>query len=162
LADEAYIDYMKTWSKRYLGRVRATIHTVAMVRSEIDELDSLMDGVRSLGMERTGQPSDDDALPRKLDRMDSLRAEFAEELDRNMAAQSDAHRRLSHVRQPLRALLTYRYLEGLTWSGVVEKFKSGHGLPYSEDHIRKDMHDAALIELFPYVPHEYDELPEAI
>jgi predicted amidophosphoribosyltransferase len=24
LADEAYIDYMKTWSKRYLGRVRAT------------------------------------------------------------------------------------------------------------------------------------------
>ena len=157
LTDE-YVDYMRMWSKRYLQRVRAVVHTVAMIRSEMDELAGMMDGLGAVRYDR--EPvhghADDEGLLRRIERMDSLRAEYQEELDRNLQWQADAHAALSHVRQPWRAVLTYRYLEGLTWSGVAE------AVGYSEDHVRKDLHDNALVELFPHIPHEYDEFPEAI
>lgn len=158
-----YVDYMRMWSKRYLGRVRSCIHTIAMIRSEIAELESAMDGIGAVryDRERVSGAADDEGLLRRVERMDSLRAEFAEELDRNLQAQADAHRALAHVRQPWRAVLTYRYLQGMTWAGVVEALAES-GQPYSEDYVRKEMHDNALVELFPHVPHEFDDFPEAI
>lgn len=159
-----YVDYMRMWSKRYLGRVRATIHTIAMVRSELAELESMMDGVGAVRYDRDGVSGtpDDEGMLRRVEKADSLRAEFRSELDRNLQAQSDAHRALSNVRQPWRALLTYRYLQGRTWADVTERLEHDHGMRYAEDYVRKEMHDNALVELFPHIPHEYDEFPEAI
>lgn len=159
-----YVDYMRMWSKRYLGRVRATVHTVAMVRSEIAELESMLDGIGAVRYDRENVRStpDDEGLLRRIERMESLRAEYADELDANLQAQADAHRALAKVRQPWRALLTYRYLEGMTWADVTESLNALPGVAYSEDYIRKEMHDNALVELFPHIPHEYDEFPEAI
>lgn len=163
LTDE-YADYMRMWSKRYLQRVRATVHTVAMIRSEIAELESSMDGIGAVRYDRESVSAhpDDEGLLRRIERMDSLRAELRSELDANLQAQADAHAALSHVRQPWRAVLTYRYLQGMTWASVTAKLQAEHGMAYSEDHVRKDMHDNGLLELYPHVPHEYDEFPEAI
>ena len=155
---DEFFAYQRMWAKRYLQRVRGCVHTVAMIRSEIAELERSLDGVGAVRYDRehVSGTSDDDGLLRRIERMESLRAEFQEELDRNLQAQADAHKALSNVRQPWRAVLTYRYLEGLPWADVAER------VGYSEDHVRKDMHDNGLVELFPFVPHEYDEFPEAI
>lgn len=163
LRDE-YVDYMKMWAKRYLQRVRSTVHTIAMIRSEIDELEEMVDGLGAVRYDRDPVKCgvDDEGMIRRIERMESLRAEFRDELDQNLQWQADAHKALAHVRQPWRSVLTYRYLEGKTWAAVAAKLRSEHGSFYSEDYVRKDMHDNGLVELFPYVPHEYDEFPEAI
>ena len=155
---DEYLAYQRMWSKRYLQRVRSCVHTIAMIRSEIAELESMMDGIGAVRYDRehVAGRADDEGLLRRIDRMDSLRAEFRDELDRNLQAQADAHRALANVRQPWRAVLTYRYLEGMTWADVAER------VGYSEDHCRRDLHDNGLVELFPFVPHEYDEFPGAI
>lgn len=161
---DEYLDYMRGWSKLYLSRVRSCIHTIRMIESEIAELDESIDGLKgidpSAGRSR-GQASDD-AMVNRIARIESLREEYQAELDANLQAQADAHRALKHVRQPWRAVLTYRYLEGMTWADVAAALKGSDGEPYNIDHVRKDMHDNGLIELFPYIPHEYDDFPEAI
>lgn len=159
---DEYVEYMRLWSKRYLQRVRSAVHSIAMIRSEMDELASMMDGLTGIDYARvhvSAQP-DDEGLLRRIERLDSLKAEYQEELDQNLQWQADAHAALSHVRQPWRAVLTYRYLDGMTWADV--KNALGDSGKYSEDYIRKEMHDNGLVELFPYIPHEYDELPGAI
>lgn len=157
LRDE-YVDYMRMWSKRYLGRVRAIVHTVAMIRSEIDALAESVDGLGAVryDRDRVKAPADDEGLLRRIERLDSLKSEFQDELDQNLQWQADAHAALSHVRQPWRAVLTYRYLEGMTWADVAD------AVGYSEVHCKSDLHDNGLVELFPFIPHEYDELPGAI
>ena len=158
-----YFDYMRMWSKRYLQRVRSCVHTIAMIRSEIAELEESLDGLGAVRYDRdnVGGTPDDEGMLRRIERMDSLKTEYSEELDANLQAQADAHRALANVRQPWRSLLTYRYLEGLTWADVTAKLK-GKGDVYAEDYVRKEMHDNGLVELFPYIPHEFDEFPEAI
>ena len=42
--EDEFVRYMRDWSKRYLGRVRAIVHTIAMIRSEIDGLAEQLDG----------------------------------------------------------------------------------------------------------------------
>lgn len=157
-SQDEYMDYMRMRSKRYLQRVRAVVHTVAMIRSEIDELDEMMDGVGAVryDTDRVKAAPDDEGLLRRIERVDSLKAEYQEELDRNLQWQADAHAALANVRQPWRAVLTYRYLEGMPWADVAD------AVGYSEDYVRKDMHDNGLVELYPHIPHEYDELPAAI
>lgn len=159
-----YVDYMRGWSKRYLGRVRACVHTIAMIRSEISELERAMDGVSAVRYDRepVKGTADDEGLLRRVERMDSLRAEYNAELESNLQAQADAHRALANVRQPWRAVLTYRYLDGKTWADVTELVNEIPGVHYSEEYVRKEMHDNGLVELYPYVPHEYDEFPGAI
>lgn len=158
LAVGEFTEYMRLWSKRYLGRIRATVHTVAMLRSEIRELEESMDGVHGIDYTRQGEggAAADEAMMRRIARKDSLVAEFGGELERNLQWQADAHRALAHVRQPWRAVLTYRYVEGMMWADVAD------AVGYSEDHVRKDMHDNGLVELYPFIPHEYDELPGAV
>ena len=155
---EEYFDYMKRWSKLYLGRVRSCIHTIRMIESEIAGLEESLDGLRAIdpAAERGSSQAPDDAMVNRIARIESLRAEFQAELDANLQAQADAHRALRNVRQPWRAILTYRYLDGMTWAGVAEA--SG----FSEDHCKKALHDNGLIELFPHIPHEFDDFPEAI
>ena len=153
-----YIEYMRMWAKRYLGRVRSTVLTVAMLRSEIDELAEMLDGIGAVRYDRLNAkvPADDEGLLRRIERFDSLKAEIQDELDQNLQWQADAHRALSNVRQPWRAVLTYRYLGGMTWADVAER------TGYSVAHCKGDLHDNGLVELFPYIPHEYDDLPGAI
>ena len=155
---DEYFDYMRKWSKMYLGRVRSCIHTIRMIESEIAELEESLDGLKAIdpSTERGQSQAPDDAIVNRIARIESLRAEYQAELDENLQAQADAHRALRNVRQPWRAVLTYRYLDGMTWAGVAEK--SG----FSEDHCKKDLHDNGLVELFPYIPHEFDDFPEAI
>lgn len=158
MSGNEYIGYMMMWSKRYLQRVRSCVHTIAMVRSEIAELESMMDGLGAVryDLERVRGSAYDEGMLRRIDRIDSLRAEYRDELDRNVQAQADAHKALANVRQPWRAVLTYRYLEGMTWADVAER------VGYSVDHCKADLHDNGLVELYPFIPHEYDELPGAI
>ena len=155
---EEYIGYMRMWSKRYLQRVRSCVHTIAMIRSEIAELESSLDGVKAVRYDK--EPSkpqpDDEGLLRLVERRDSLLSELRDELDRNLQVQADAHNALANVRQPWRAVLTYRYMQGKPWADVAEM------VGYSEVHCRTDLHDNGLVELFPFIPHEYDGLPEAI
>ena len=155
---DEYFDYMCFWSREYLKRVRSCVHTIAMVRSEIACLEDQLDGLRGIDYSnaRGAGVAADDAMVERIARIDELRAEFKAELDINLQAQADAHRSLSHVRQPWRAVLTYRYLEGLPWVDVAGK------VGYSVDHCKRDLHDNGLIELYPYIPHEYDELPDAL
>ena len=157
-ATEEYFDYMRRWSKMYLGRVRSCIHTIRMIKSEIAELEESLDGLKAIdpAAERSSPQAPDDAIVDRIARVESLRAEYQAELDANLQAQADAHRALRHVRQPWRAVLTYRYLDGMTWAGVAAA--SG----FSEVHCRTDLHDSGLVELFPYIPHEFDDFPEAI
>lgn len=161
-----YVDYMKSWSRRYLGRVRSTIHTVAMLRAEISELAESLDGVKAVdyAADHVAGAASDDAMVARIARYESLKAEYQAELDANLQWQADAHRALSRVRQPWRAVLTYRYLEGLPWADVVDRLgKDGKGEHlYSAEYVRKEMHDNGLLELFLHIPHEYDELPGAI
>ncbi len=160
LTDE-FADYMRSWSKRYLKRVRSTIHTIAMIRSEIAELDAMMDGIKAVDYSRdkvTASPSDD-GMVNAISRMESLKAEYRDELDANLQAQADAHAALKHVRQPWRSVLTYRYLQGLAWADVTAKL-GADGEAYAEVYVRKELHDNGLLELYAYIPH--DELPDAI
>lgn len=157
LTDE-FTDYMLMWSKRYLQRVRANIHTIAQLRSEIAELDEMVDGVRGVdySADHVSGTASDDGLVNAIARRDSLKAEYRAELDACLTLKADAHRALSNVRQPWRSVLTYRYVEGMSWVDVAE------AAGYSEDHCKRDLHDNGLVELFPHIPHEYDELPEAV
>lgn len=161
-ATPEFFDYMRSWSKGYMGRIRATVHTVSMIRSELRELDEMLDGIGAARYDRevASRNHDDEGLLRRIERRDSLAAEMQDELDKNLQWQTDAYRALSHVRQPWRAVLTYRYLQGMAWADV--KTALGDEWAYSEDYIRKELHDNGLVELFPHIPHEYDELPGAI
>lgn len=164
--EDEFVRYMRDWSKRYLGRVRAIVHTIAMIRSEIDGLAEQLDGVKGVdyASSRVSGAASDNAMVERIARYSELREELQDELDRNLQAQADAHRALSRVRQPWRAVLTYRYLEGLPWVDVAERLGSdddGKHI-YSVEYIRKEMHDNGLVELYPYIPHEYDELPGAL
>lgn len=158
ILDDEYVDYMRMWSKRYLQRVRSCVHTIAMIRSEIAEIESMADGIGAVRYDRdkVTQTPDDEGLLRRIERMELLKSELDGELDQNLQWQADAHRALRNVRQPWRAVLTYRYLEGKPWADVA------YAVGYSEVHCRTELHDNGLVELYPYVPHEYDELPSAI
>ena len=155
---EEYMSYMRMWSKRYLQHVRGCVHTVAMIRSEIAELERSLDGVGAVAYDRehVSGTADDEGLLKLVERRESLLSELRDELGRNLQAQADAHCALANVRQPWRAVLTYRYMQGMAWADVAEN------VGYSEVYGRTEMHDNGLIELFPFVPHEYDEFPEAI
>lgn len=156
--ESEYIDYMRRWSKRYLGRVRATVHTVAMLESEIAELEAAMEGLRGIDYSRDGSASADaeEAMIERIERLGSLRAEYAAELDGNLDAQTLAHRALAHVGQPMRAVLTYRYLEGMAWADVAK------AVNHAEGYCKQELHDKGLLDLYPFIPHEFDELPEAL
>lgn len=153
---EEFSSYMRGWSKRYLQRVRATIHTIAQLESEIAELDAMMDGVNGVDYSRdkVSGTAGDDAMANAIARRDSLRAELDEELGACLQAKADAHAALRNVRQPWRSVLVYRYVEGMAWADV-----AAHA-GYSEAHCKGDLHDNGLLELYQFVPH--DELPEAI
>ena|GEM_PF-951731 len=155
LTDE-FAQYMRMVSRRYLQRVRAAIHTIEMLRSEIAELDQMMDGVKGVDYtrDRVSAPANDDGMVNAIARAESLRAEYRDELAEHLQAKADAHAALAHVRQPWRAVLTYRYLEGLAWADVAAK------AGYSEAYCRGELHDNGLLELYAHVPH--DELPEAM
>lgn len=155
LTDE-FAEYMRMVSKRYLQRVRSTIHTVAMLESELAELDGMMDGLKAVdySRDRVSAPATDDGMVNAIARMESLRAEYRDELDGHLQVKAGAHAALAHVRQPWRAVLTYRYLQGLAWADVAER------AGYSEAYCKGELHDNGLLELYPYVPH--DELPEAM
>ena len=153
-----YIEYMRTWARQYLGRVRSTVLTVAALRSEIDELAEMLDGIRAVRYDRptAKAPADDEGMLRRIERFDTLKSKIQDELDKNLQWQADAHRALRNVRQPWRAVLTYRYLGGMTWAEIAER------TGYSVYYCKSDLHSDGLVELFPYIPHEYDELPGAI
>ena len=155
LTDE-FAEYMRMVSKRYLQRVRSTIHTVAMLESELAELDGMMDGLKAVdySRDRVSAPATDDGMVNAIARMESLRAEYRDELDGHLQVKAGAHAALAHVRQPWRAVLTYRYLQGLAWADVAER------AGYSEAYCKGELHDNGLLELYPYVSH--DELPEAM
>lgn len=161
LTDE-FADYMRERSKRFLQRVRSSIHTIAQIESEIAELGEMMDGLRSADptRERVSAPANDDAMVNAIARMESLRAEYRDELESHLQVKAAAHSALRNVRQPWRAVLTYRYLEGLAWADVAIALRKEHGLRYSGDYVRKELHDNGLLELYPYVPH--GELPDAM
>ena len=153
---EEFADYMRGWSKRYLQRVRSTIHAIAQLASEIDELGQMMDGVKGVdySRDRVSAPASDDGMVNAIARMDSLRAEYRDELDAHLQVKADAHAALRKVRQPWRSVLTYRYLEGMAWADVADR------AGYSEVHCKSDLHDNGLLELYQYIPHS--ELPEAM
>ena len=161
LTDE-FADYMRMWSKRYLQRVRATIHTIGQLRSEIAELDEMVDGISAIdySADHVSGTADDDAMANAIVRRDSLKAELQSELDACLNFKADAHRALSKVRQPWRAVLTYRYVEGKAWADVTKQLNGMEGNHYAEVYVRKEMHDNGLLELYQFVPH--DEIPEAI
>ena len=52
---------------------------------------------------------------------------------------------------PWRAVLTYRYLESLSWADVAK------ATDYSEAYCKREVHSNALLELYEHIPH--DELP---
>lgn len=153
---EEFADYMRSWSRRYLQRVRSTIHTIAQLESEISELESMMDGVRGIDYSRdkVNSAANDDGMVNAIARMESLKAEYKDELDAHLQVKADAHAALRNVRQPWRSVLTYRYLEGMPWADVADR------AGYSEVHCRTDLHDNGLLELYAFIPH--DELPEAM
>ena len=161
LTDE-FADYMRGWSKRYLQRVRSTIHTIAQLESEIAELDGMMDGLKGIDYSRdkVSATANDDAMVNAISRMDSLRAEYRDELTAHLQVKADAHAALRNVRQPWRAVLTYRYLEGMPWADVTESINELPGVHYAEVYVRKELHDNGLLELYAHIPH--DELPDAI
>ena len=156
--DPEWESYKRNWSKRYLGRVRSIVHTVAMLRSEIDELAETMDGMAGIdyARDRVEGGADDEGLLRRIERMDALKAEYAAELEDNLQAQADAHRRPANVGQPMRAVLTYRYIEGKPWADVAI------AMNYNEAYCRCELHDKGLLDLYPFIPHEFDEMPEAL
>lgn len=162
MTDE-FADFMRIRAKRYLQRTRAGIHTIAQLNSELEELDAMMDGVKGVDYARdqVSAPVNDDAMVDAIARAESLRAECREELDGLLQAKAEAHRALKSVRQPWRAVLTYRYLHGLPWADVTARLAAG-GERYAEDYVRKEMHDNGLLELYPFIPHEYDEFPDAM
>lgn len=159
--DPEWESYKRNWSKRYLGRVRATVHTVTMLRSEIAELEAALEGLQGIdySKDHIGGTDAEDMTIERIERLDSLRAEYAAELEDNLSVQALAHRALSHVGQPMRAVLTYRYLEGKAWTDVVASLSDDK--KYSEEYCRKELHDKGLIDLYPFIPHEFDELPDA-
>lgn len=144
--------YKARWSKRYLADVRGMVHTVAMIESEIAEIAEMLDGITGIDYARDARGSDDEALIRRIEKLDSLRAEYVAELDGCVAAQARAHRALANIGQPFRALLTYRYIEGKAWADVAD------AIGYSEQHCKTVLHPRALSELYPFIPHEFDEL----
>ena len=79
---DEFFDYQRMWSKRYLQRVRSCVHTIAMIRSEIAEIDINKDGLKAVryDVDNVGGTPDDDAMARRVERMNSLKAEFQEEL----------------------------------------------------------------------------------
>ena len=155
---EDYIAYMRMWSRRYMQRVRASVHTVAMLRSELEELADMAEGVRGIdySADRVSASASDDGMVNAVARMDALRAEMSEELSACIQAVASAHSALANVRQPQRAVLTCRYIEGRPWADVAD------AVGYSVDYCKAELHDQGLVDLFPYIPHEYDELPEAL
>ena len=154
---EAYLDYMRRWSKCYLQRIRSCVHTIEQIRSEIAELDESMVALRAYDPagDRVAGVAGDDATVNRIARYEELRAEFSLELDSNLQAQADAHRALRHVRQPWRMILTYRSLETLKWKQIAKQ------TGFSEDYCKHSLHDNGLVELFPFIPHEYDGFPAA-
>lgn len=162
LTDE-FAAYMRMRAKRYLQRVRSTIHTIAQLESEIAELESMMDGVKAVDYSRdkVSAPANDDGMVNAIARMDSLRAEYRSELDEHLQVKADAHRALKSVRQPWRAVLTYRYLHGMAWADVTAALR-GDGQAYAEDYVRKEMHDNGLLEFYVEYMREHDEFPDAM
>lgn len=155
LTDE-FADYMRGWSKRYLQRVRSSIHTVAQLESEMAELDEMMDGIRGVdySREKVSAPANDDGMVNAISRMESLKAEYRDELDAHLQVKADAHAALRNVRQPWRSVLTYRYLHGMPWADVAAS------VGYSEVHCKGELHSNGLLELYAFIPH--DELPDAM
>lgn len=144
--------YKARWSKRYLSDVRSMNHSIAMVKSEIAELAEMLDGVNGIDYSKDNRGGgDDEGLIRRIERLDSLQAEYLAELDGYLTAQARAHRALDNIGQPFRALLTYRYIEGRAWADVAD------AVGYAEQYCKSMLHPRALIDLYPFIPHEFDD-----
>ena len=149
--DEEYRRYLIEQSKRYMMHVRSLNHSIRMLRSEIEEMESLATGLKGIDYTRDvvkTSPSPD-AIPNAVIKLDSMKSEYVEELDSYLDEQKQAHDALSNIEPMLNELLTLRYLEGRPWAEVAGR------MVYDEDHVRKYLHEAALVSLHPYLPHPW-------
>lgn len=147
--DEEYRRYAVVQARRYMQHVRSLAHTVRMIKSEIDELRDLADGIGGVDYARPSVAAmpNVDAVPDAVARLQSLTAEYEAELSDYIAEQREAHACLLEVDGVHAMLLTLRYVEGKTWVDVAD------AMGYSEDHVRKDLHEDALAALYQHIPH---------
>lgn len=157
--DEEYRKYLVEQSKRYMVHIRSLNHSIRMLRSEIDELREMASGVDGIDYTRdvVSTSANPDRIPNSVAKLVSMEAEYDEELSGYLDEQRQAHDALRNIEPLLARLLTSRYLEGKPWAEVAEI------MGYDEGHVRKYLHEAALVSLHPYLPHPWrDPLHSAI
>ena len=155
--------YRKRTARLFLIDAHNAKLTAATIEDEIAELFESADGVKAVDYrrEKLSGTADDEGLLRQIERIESLVNEYRAERESCLQLNADAHSALRKVREPGRSLLTLRYMCDKRWCDVTKALADA-GHVYAEVYVRKELHDTALIELFPFIPHEYDEFPEAI
>ena len=137
--------------------------TAKTIETEISEVTEDIDGLKAVDYSRdkVAATATDDGIVNLIVRKESLIGEYQAERERHMQLNADAHSALSKISEPGRSILTLKYMCDKRWCEVVDELEES-GQVYSEDYVRKELHDAALLELFPHIPFGYNELPEAI
>ena len=157
--DAEYRRYLAAQSRRYMEHVAGIRSRVRSLEAQIAEAEETAAGVRGVDYtrDRISRQIAVDAVPQAVAKLDELgsrladaAAEYADELEAAGAA-------LMQVEPLLAELLTYRYMRGMRWAEVALR------MGYDEDHVRKYLHEAALVSLHPHIPHIWrDPLYSAI
>lgn len=108
--------------KAWLGRYRLAGAAVRRLQGELARWETQAAVLTARYGGASGRGSDD-PLQRAVEEMLALRDELAEELQRQVALRREIEGAVQQVEdERLRELLRLRYIEGLTWEKVAERF----------------------------------------
>lgn len=157
--DEEYRRYTVDKSKRYMQHIRSLNHSVRMLEAEMDELRDMAAGLHGIDYAKPFVKSSQnaDAIPNALARIESIMDEYESELGEFLDEQQAAHAALKEIDAVYAELLSFRYVQGMPWADVSERMK------YSEEYVKRELHEDALAALYPYIPHGWrDPIHRAI
>ena len=152
-------DYLADQSRRYLEHVRRLVARKDVWALTIEQDEALLDGLR--GIDYTREKVDGggyvDRVADILDRLEANRAQHMANMSELVDVVEDAQRRIGMLSPTHARLLMLRYVSDMPWRDVAER------MLYNEDYCRKELHDAALLEMHAHLPNGWrDPEPKAV
>ncbi len=148
---DEYRRYIAGQSRAYMEHVRRLVASRATWEAIIEQDVALMEGVKGIDYTRVqvagGQRAD--RMAELLDRLEGNRRQHEASMAALVEAVEDAQERVSRIDAPYSTLLLLRYVSDLPWGEVARR------VHYSEDYCKKELQDAALVEMHAHIPTEW-------
>lgn len=157
---ELTVSTRMAFAKAWCEEVAYWYDVVMRKEAKVREAEAAIDGIKGISYESFGSGSSpttgDEAMAERIMKVEQDRASAANARLEAMESSRRFDESLDQMRnQTYARLLAMRYEERAGWHNIAD------ALGYSENHVRNYMHNAALIDLYDFMPEQL-QVPTAI